>query len=118
MISELEIREAFRDEEFIKGLFVLETPQDVQAALSEKNISLSVEEIVKIRELLIKKVESAGAISDEELEGVAGGVIGFSAMLIISSIAMAGVFAGGGVVIGAGVAGGAWLSDWATGGKW
>lgn len=118
MISELEIREAFRDEELIKGLFVLETPQDVQAALSEKNIFLSVEEIVKIRELLIKKVESAGAISDEELEGVAGGVIGFSAMLIISSIAMAGVFAGGGVVIGAGVAGGAWLSDWATGGKW
>lgn len=118
MTSEMEIREAFNDEVFVKGLFLLETPQDVQAALSERNISLSVDEIVKIRELLIKKAESGGAISDEELEGVAGGMIGFSAMLIISSIAVAGVFAGGGVVLGAAGAGGAWLTDWLSGGKW
>ena len=60
------IKEIFADETFVKGLFELETAAEVQAALKEKGVEMSEEEILGIRELLIK-VES-GEISVEQLE--------------------------------------------------
>lgn len=114
MSNELIIKEAFRDEEFVRGLFMLETPQEVQAALKVKNVELSIEEIVKIKELLIKSGESGGVLSDEELQEVSGGFV-ISGGLIIC---LAGLVAGIGVVVGAGVAGAAWGTDAATGGRW
>ena len=56
MMNEAAIREVFSYEYFFKGLFVLETPEAVQQALRQKDISLSVEEIVKIRELVLKRM--------------------------------------------------------------
>ena len=114
MSNELIIKEVFRDEEFVRGLFMLETPQEVQAALKVKNVELSIEEIVKIKELLIKSAENGGVLSDEELQEVSGG-FAISGGLIIC---IAGLVAGIGVVIGAGVAGAAWGTDAATGGRW
>ena len=57
------IKEIFADEALVKGLFELETAAEVQAALKEKGVEMSEEEILGIRELLIK-VES-GEISVE-----------------------------------------------------
>ena len=48
------MREVFSDEEFVKGLFELETPEEVQAALEEKEIELSTGEICQMRDFLIR----------------------------------------------------------------
>ena len=75
------IKEVFSDEAFVKSLFELESTAEVQAALKEKGVEMTEEEILGIRDLLIK-VESGkisaeqlenGELSDELLEQVAGG---------------------------------------------
>ena len=97
------MKEVFSDEAFVKNLFGLETAAEVQAALKEKGVELTEEEILGIRDLL-GKVESdeisveqleqwaaqveSGELSDEMLEQVAGGSV-------------AGVLIIGGVVVGA-----------------
>jgi len=62
------IKEVFSDEAFVKSLLELDTPEEVQAALAEKDIDLTVEQIMQMRELLVK-VQS-GEISPEQLEAV------------------------------------------------
>ena len=102
------MREVFSDEEFVKGLFELETPEEVQAALEEKEIELSTGEICQMRDFLIryqegtlteeekKVVEFAGEyrdgeLSEEELENVSGGILGWLmlglAILFLSAVA-------------------------------
>ena len=74
------IKEVFSDIEFVKELFSQETPEEVKALLAEKGMEVSVEDIVKVRDLLIKKVELAEKgeceeLDEEELGEVSGGVI-------------------------------------------
>lgn len=84
------MNEVFSDEAFVKSLFELETAAEVQAALKEKDIELSDEEILGVRELLLKvesgeisaeqleqwaKLAENGEFSDEMLEQVSGGSI-------------------------------------------
>ena len=102
------MKEIFSDEAFVKSLFELETVTEVQAALKEKGIELSEEEILGIREFLIK-VESGeitqeqleiwqqqakdGELSDEALEQVTGGIaVGLLVGLIITGLAVDGLF--------------------------
>ena len=77
------LKEVFADEAFVKGLFELESAAEVQAALKEKGVELSEEEILGIRDLLCK-VESGeisaeqledGELPEELLEQVAGGSV-------------------------------------------
>ena len=83
------IKEVFSDEAFVKNLFELESAGEVQAALKEKGIEFSEEEIISIRDFLLKVEESDitkeqlekwtvqledGELSEEELENVAGGI--------------------------------------------
>jgi len=82
-MNEAAIREVFSDENFVKGLFELETPEEVQIALRQKDISLSIEEIVKVRELMLKRLEKGAELSDEELESVTGGSVTVIAGVII-----------------------------------
>ena len=89
------MKEVFSDEEFVKSLFDLETPEQVQDALEEKEIVLSTEEICQMRDLLIRYQEGTlteeeqkamelaehygdDELSDEELENVSGGGIGLA----------------------------------------
>ena len=72
-MNEEKIKEVFSNEKFVKSLMELNTPEEVQKALSEKDIDLSVDEIKKIAELLQKKAN--GELTDEDLENVAGGSI-------------------------------------------
>ena len=84
------IKEVFSDEAFVKNLFELESAGEVQAALKEKGIEFSEEEIISIRDFLLKVEESDitkeqlekwtvqledGELSEEELENVAGGIV-------------------------------------------
>lgn len=100
------MKEVFADEAFVKSLFELESAAEVQAALKEKGVELSEEQIVGIRELLLK-VESGeisvaqlenGELSEETLEQVAGGLAGTTILAIYLGIL------GGGQVLGCGIA--------------
>ena len=84
------IKEVFADEAFVKSLLELETAAEVQAALQAKGMELTEEEILKLREFILK-VESgeipaeqveqwtaqmeSGELPEELLEQVAGGVV-------------------------------------------
>ncbi|MDO4731008.1 MAG: Nif11-like leader peptide family natural product precursor [Clostridia bacterium] len=84
------IKEVFSDEIFVGSLFSMDTAAEVQAALKEKGIEMTEDEILSVRDLLCK-VESGeidseqlqnwssqtetGELSEEELEAVAGGVV-------------------------------------------
>lgn len=84
------MKAAFADEAFVRGLFELETTAEIQAALKEKGVELAEEEILGIRDMLIKleggevtaeQLEQWGAqmesgeLPEELLEQVAGGVV-------------------------------------------
>ena len=107
------MKAVFADEAFVKSLFELETAAEVQAALKEKGVEMSEEEILAVRDLLAKmesgeisveqaeqwyKQAESGELSDEMLEQVAGGLAGTTILAIY-----VGVFVGG-QVLSAGVA--------------
>mgnify|MGYP006333827911 CR=1 FL=1 len=84
------MKEVFSDEAFVKSLFELESAGEVQAALKEKGIEFSEEEIISIRDFLVKVEEGDitkeqlekwtvqaedGELSEKELEIVAGGIV-------------------------------------------
>ena len=113
------MKEVLSDEAFVKSLFELETVAEVQAALQEKGIELTEEEILGVRDLLIKVEEGGisaeqleswvaqaedGELPEEMLELVSGGLL-ISSLLIGIAITTAatGVAVGTTVGIGAGV---------------
>ena len=65
------LTEIFSDKEFVKSFFEPKNEEEVQKVLKEKGIDLSLQEIQKMREMLIQKKN--GELSDEELEAVSGG---------------------------------------------
>ena len=113
------LKEVFLDEAFVKSLFELETVAEVQAALREKGVELSEDEILGVRELFLKVEEGGisaeqleswaaqaeeGELPEEMLELVSGGLV-ISSLLIGIAITTAatGVAVGTTVGIGAGV---------------
>jgi len=79
-MNEERIKEVFSDEAFVKELFSKETPEEAQELLAEKDIDVSIEELVKLKDLIIAKLQAAESgesaeLTEEELENVAGGVI-------------------------------------------
>ena len=105
------MKEVFSDEEFVKSLFELETPEEVQAALKEKEIELSTDEICQMRDFLSryqegtlteeekKAVELAGKygegeLSEEELENVSGGGVVLAMAFLISVCVTVGLLVG------------------------
>ena len=65
------LKEVLADEAFAKKLLAMEKPEDVQIALEEKDIELSLDEINQIGEF-IKKAQS-GEISQEQVQRMADG---------------------------------------------
>ena len=106
------VKEVFADEAFAKSVFELETASEIQAALKEKGIELSEEEITSIQDALMKvktgevtkeQIEKwsvqleNGELSEETLELVSGGMDPFSIFLIVSLVVQ---IAGFGTVAG------------------
>ena len=86
-MNEEKIKEVSSDEEFVKSLMELETPEEVQKALAEKDIDLSVDDIKKIAKLIQKKAD--GELSDEDLESVAGGSVTVAVVLFTGTALIA-----------------------------
>lgn len=95
------VKEVFADEAFAKSLFELETASEMQAALKEKGIELSEEEITSIQDALMKvktgeitkeQIEKwsvqleNGELSEESLELVSGGIGILSIVFIVSLV--------------------------------
>jgi len=79
-MNEERIKEVFSDEAFVKELFSKETPEEAQELLAEKDIDVSIEELVKLKDIIVAKLQAAESgesaeLTEEELEDVAGGVI-------------------------------------------
>ena len=90
-MNEERIKEVFSDEAFVKALLEQEEAAQVQAMLAEKEIDLSIEEINKLQELLLK--QSSGEVDEEELsedalEDVAGGSLVVLGALIIATLGL------------------------------
>ena len=99
------IKEIFADEAFVKGLFELETAAEVQAALQAKGLELTEEDILGIREMLLKVADGEisvkqleqwatqaerGELSEELLEQVSGGsVLGTIGLALIGAACVA-----------------------------
>ena len=90
------LKEVFADEAFVEGLLQLESAAEVQEALKEKDIEMTEDDIISLRDIMVK-VES-GEVSEEQLESwaaqaeegeipekmlelVSGGVITITALL-------------------------------------
>ena len=111
------MKEVLSDEVFFKSLFELETVAEVQAALREKGVELSEDEILGVRELFLK-VESgeisaeqlekwgeqaeSGELSEELLEQVSGGSITLVGAAVVTFVIRAGTAAAAaGLIYGA-----------------
>ena len=114
------LKEVFADEAFVEGLLQLESAAEVQEALKEKDIEMTEDDIISLRDIMVK-VESGevseeqmeswaaqaeeGEIPEEMLELVSGGVITITALLLgtlVTTLKMAAVGVGAaGVTVGA-----------------
>ena len=79
-MNEERIKEVFADEEFVKDFWSNETPEEAQALLAEKEIEVSVEELVKVRNIVDRKLQAtangeATELTEEELADIAGGAV-------------------------------------------
>jgi predicted ribosomally synthesized peptide with nif11-like leader len=83
------LKEIFADKEFVEEVLAMETAEEVQAAIKEKGVELTLEEIDQTREQLVKIAENGEEVSDEELEQVAGG-FAITACLIGIAVAATG----------------------------
>ena len=77
-MNEERIKEIFSDKEFVKELFSKETPEEAKVIFTEKGIQLSLEEIIIIKDLIVKKIEQAERgesieLTEDDLVEVAGG---------------------------------------------
>ena len=115
-MQEALIKDVFADEEFVKRLLCLETPQEVQAAMSGKGIDLTVDQIVKIKELVVKRLDAGQELSDEELEDVTGGSILVLGLTLAAASAVAGLLAGG--LLAGTTMFAAWMTDVGTNHTW
>ena len=70
------LNELFLDQAFVKSLCELETAAQVQAELKKKGLDATEQDVMKLRESLIKQIENGkhqGEMSLDQLDDVAGG---------------------------------------------
>ena len=113
------MKEIFADEAFVKSLMELESAAEVQEALKEKGIELTEDDIMALRDIILKVEEGEisreqleswaaqaedGELPEEMLELVSGGLLISSLLIGIAITTVAtGVAVGTTVGIGAGV---------------
>ena len=93
------LREIFSDEAFVKHLFDQETPEDAQKVLEEKDVIVTIDQIVKYKELLEKHVNgeiNLEEMSEKDLEEITGGLITEGLLVIGGLLAFTGLMLTGG----------------------
>ncbi len=93
------LKDILSDADFATSLMEMETPEDVQKALSEKGADISIGDINAIRKALENGGE--GELSEDDLADVAGGSLTILAAAGIAGIISASVY--GGVRVGDGI---------------
>lgn len=105
--SAAKLQEILKDESFGKALLAADSPETVQKMLEEKGVSLSLDEISEVGELISRiasgeiteeqlRAAGNGELSEEDLEQVAGGDINAVTAL---GIIIAGVLGTAGLLI-------------------
>ena len=92
-MNEERIKEIFADEEFVKEFFSKETPEEAQAMLAEKDIDVSIEELIAIKNIVDEKLKSVengedDEICDDDLENVAGGMLLTGTAFVLITVAV------------------------------
>ena len=102
-MDETRIKAVFSDEAFVKALLELESPEEAQAALKEKGLDFSTDELVALRDALLKMSEKAGEnggeLSVEDLDEVAGGMLAGHAVSLAARICLPLLAASGAAVV-------------------
>ena len=80
-MNQEKIQEVFSDESFLKEIFSKDTPEEVQTILAEKDIELSIEDILTLRKIIEKKSNQGVELSDDDLEDISGGVVVIGAIV-------------------------------------
>ena len=83
-MNQQKIEQIFSDEVFVASLLNLDTAEAVQAALQEKGVTLSLDEICQVRDGLVAYAN--GELSEAELEQVAGGIVVTTLIMIILGV--------------------------------
>ena len=85
-MNEERIREVFSDKAFVEELLSIHEPEKIQALLESKDIEMSIAEIEKFKDAVMKKLENPDAeleLSDEDLEDVAGGSLLGACLILV-----------------------------------
>ena len=96
------LEELGKDEEFMKSLFAMSDPKDVQAALAQRDVDLTIEELIQIKDGINRYLDEGEAafesdeLSEDDLENVSGGI----APLILIIIVLVSFAAGCGTITG------------------
>jgi len=82
------VKEIFSDQAFVKRLFEMETPAEVQKTLKEKGLDFSEKDVMKLRDEIVKHVENGTKpeeLSLDQLDDVAGGFV-ITAMVLATVV--------------------------------
>lgn len=93
-MNELKIKEIFSDQAFVESLMEMENAEDVQAAIADKGIELTLNDIEALRAQLSNTSEE---LSEDDLENVAGG-FAISATVVAIGSCCAAAFSVGSMV--------------------
>ena len=75
IIMQEKFTKAFSDKAFAEKVLAMETPEEVRAALLEKDIDLDVEDIIKIKDLMERRLNGGEELSEDDLEDISGGAL-------------------------------------------
>ena len=78
------LKEIFSDEEFVAKVFAIETAEEVQNAIKEKGVELTIEQLKEIQNAMLAQ-ENNEEINDKDLEKVAGGFSNLSAVYLLKN---------------------------------
>ena len=75
-MNEAKIREVFSDKEFVLELINIEDVEEIKAALAEKELDYTTEQICTMKEMVklaLEKAEAGEELTEEQLNEIAGG---------------------------------------------
>ena len=82
MENKEKLQQLMQNEEFLKEILVLETPEEVQQAFKENDVDISIEDLEKIKELIRKSMNKNYELTEEELEEIVGGSVNLLDLII------------------------------------
>jgi hypothetical protein len=88
-MNEEQIKEIFSDKEFVQTLMDMDDPESIQAALKEKGLDLTLEEIMLLNQQLEIAMDNGGELTEEQLAQASGG--SFVMLGIVLWLTLAGV---------------------------